>query len=182
MNPRFVLPECPLVRARGRVVGCDVESHRDPAEVDHFWIFMDLEKTITISVNTMSKRNRAAGFDSRVRVGRVHGGWTVLPKAGAVCWPRNDYADIEARENVFYEHHERSEMEDLLGGLCRTSCFIEVFGAPYRRTGEGIHQVHSRRTSCAVAEDIVGLDGALTFYREEDHRMETLLLKFCGQP
>ena len=58
----------------------------------------------------------------------------------------------------------------------------QAWGDLYIREHPGIHQVHSRRASCAVPRDIVGRDGALRFYFGRDTVCETLLFKFCGQP
>lgn len=137
---------------------------------------------MTASINTLSLRNQAAGFDSRVRVGLLKGNWEVLPGIGWETWPRFDYFDEESRHNVFYEHRSRQEMEDLLLGFAGDALLAEVWGAPYWNAGPGIHQIHSRRASCAVSTDIVGLDGALRLYFEKDQEWVMVLLKFCGQP
>lgn len=177
-----LLPGVPLVRAVGRILGANLEEHDNPDEVDHVLIRMDMGGEIVVAVNTLSKRNRLAGFDSRVRVGMVKGTWDVLPVPGAEVCGRMDYADIESRDNVFYEHMERNGLEDLLMDCCARACLLEVWGAPYHQRRQGIHQIHSRRASCAVAEDITGRDGALKFYFEEGHATLMLLFKFCGQP
>jgi hypothetical protein len=44
-----------------------------------------------------------------------------------------------------------------------------------------LHQIHSRRASSAVPEDLRGRDGAVRFYFDEDQRSELALLKFSGQ-
>lgn len=178
----YLLPGVPLVRAVGRVMGAEVEEHDNPDEVDHVLIHMDMGGELVVAVNTLSKRNRLAGFDSRVRVGMVKGTWDALPALGAEICEGMDYADIEARTNVFYEHRERKELENLLMECCSQACVLEVWGAPYRHRRQGIHQIHSRRASCAVAEDITGRDGVLKFYFEEGHVTLMLLFKFCGQP
>ena len=61
---------------------------------------------------------------------------------------------------------------------------IEIWGELYARKKMGLHQIHSRRASCAVPEDKVGSDGALKFFFEADpdRFAELLLFKFCGQP
>jgi hypothetical protein len=58
---------------------------------------------------------------------------------------------------------------------------IEAWGAPYHRAQPGLHQIHSRRASSAVPEDLRGRDGAVRFYFDEDQRSELALLKFSGQ-
>lgn len=162
----------------------EVESHRDPERVDHVWISMDIggPERVLVSVNTLSIRNRAAGFDPRIRTGIVRATWDHLPPRGAEACSRMDYADIESATNVFFEHFDRPAMEVLLIERCARARLLEVWGAPYHSRQHGLHQVHSRRASCAVQEDIVGRDGALKFYFEQDRSTELILFKFCGQP
>lgn len=178
------LPNVPLVRAVGNVVSAEVEQHANPDEVDHIWITIDIgiAEQIWVSVNTLSKFNRLAGFDSRVRVGIVRGIWDYLPPRGAAACPNFDYEKIETTANVFFEYYERSAMEKLLLDRCAQARLIEVWGVPYRGSRHGIHQIHSRRASCAVADDVIGQDGALKFYFDQDRATELILLKFCGQP
>ena len=183
-SPLFPLPDAPLVRAVGDSLSAEIEHDAHPERIDHVWISMDIgqPERVLVSVNTLSNRNRDAGFDPRIRMGIVRGIWEHLPPRGAEpCAPR-DYADIESATNVFYEFHDRAAMETLLLGRCARARRLEVWGAPYRSRHHGIHQIHSRRASCAVPEDIVGKDGALKFYFDGDHATELLLFKFCGQP
>ena len=134
------------------------------------------------NVQNRLRAQRLAGFDPRIRVGLNRGTWTLLPSQGAEICPANDYAEIEARSNVFYEHYERKALEYLLMDRCEVACLIEVWGAPYHRRVQGVHQIHSRRASCAVPEDITRRDGALKFYYEPGRVTEHFLFKFCGQP
>ena len=180
--PQFFLPDAPLVRVVGRILGAEVEQRESPEEVDHIWIRIDAGDELVVSVNTSSKKNRVAGFDPRIRLGICHELWTDLPVAGAEICPGNDYAEIESRKNVFYEHHERAELQEFLMERCARAFLLEAWGAPYRRHVQGVHQIHSRRASCAVPDDIVGRDGALKFYFESGQETEHLLFKFCGQP
>lgn len=139
---------------------------------------------VTVSVNTRSLRNALAGADPRVRVGRVRGTAGHLPPCGARVLAAFDYAEVEAANNVFYEHMERREAEAFLLGLCGESCLLEAWGAPYRRgRALGIHQVHSRRASCGVPADLRGLDGGLKFFSKSGGTISwtMVLLKFCGQ-
>ena len=179
---RFLLPQVPLVKVVGRILGVDVEECETPDEIDHVWIRIHAGADMIVSVNTSSNKNRLAGFDPRVRVGLSRGIWTRLPLQGAEICPANDYAEIESRSNVFYEHYERKALEDLLMDRCAGACLIEVWGAPYHHREQGVHQIHSRRASCAVSEDITGRDGALKFYYESGQATEHFLFKFCGQP
>jgi len=174
----------PYVHAVGDELRARVEEHRDPLLVDHVWITMDagIAEPVMVSINTVSRRNREAGFDDRIRLGTLRGTWSSLPPRGfAACHGRN-YADLEKGTNIFFEHADRKTMEDFLIGTVHRAIRLEVWGTPYhRRTKPGIHQIHSRRASCAVAEDIVNRDGLLQFYFEDNTTL-LVLLKFCGQP
>jgi len=179
---RFLLPQVSLVRVVGRILGVDVEDRENPDEIDHVWIRIHAGDEVVVSVNTSSKKNRLAGFDPRIRVGLSRGTWADLPPQGAESCPANDYAEIEARVNVFYEHYERKPLEALLMDRCARATLLEVWGAPYHHRVHGVHQIHSRRASCAVPDDITGRDGALKFYFEPGQATELFLFKFCGQP
>jgi len=172
-----------LVRAVGDRLSATVEQHPNSDEVDHVWISMDVgaEEPLVISVNTFSKRNRLAGFDPRVRVATLRGTWDTLPPRGLSVVESFDYAVIENSANVFFEHRERGEIESFLIERCGAARMLEVIGAPYASRRPGLHQVHSRRASCAVTEDVIGLDGALRFYFEAPRETEWVLFKFCGQ-
>jgi len=177
-------PTGPVVVAAGGDLRASVENHPDPREIDHVRVMMDagIGVPVFVSINTLSKRNRLAGFDARIRAGIVRGGWESLPARGVREMGRFDYADIERSANVFFEHFERSPLEEFLLDRCRRALILEAWGAPYLNRGPGIHQIHSRRASCAVPEDIRGRDGGLRFYFEAEKTTETVLLKFCGQP
>jgi hypothetical protein len=175
----------PFVRAVGGELHVRVEEHPNPDYVDHVWITMNAGAVgrPLVSVNTLSKRNRDAGFDPRVRVGTIRGEWDNLPRRGLEAADSLDYADLEREHNVFFEHYERPKLEELLADTARGAALLEVWGAPYRNNHRlGIHQIHSRRASCAMSADIQGHDGALRFYFQEDKRTLMLLFKFCGQP
>ena len=58
----------------------------------------------------------------------------------------------------------------------------EVWGELYATDHIGVHQVHSRRASCAVTTDLKSRDGALKLYYPQDNLAEAFLFKFCGQP
>lgn len=177
-----LLPPADLIRVVGRITGAEVESHPNPDEIDHLWIRIDAGGETLISVNTSSKKNRIAGFDSRIRVGVIRGQWTDLPATGAGVCAFNDYEELEKHANVYFEHHDRTSLEKLLMDRCRSACLLEVWGAPYRQRTPGVHQIHCRRASCAVPEDLRGRDGALKFYFQAGQLTELFLFKFCGQP
>lgn len=174
-----------FVHAVGGDLQAQVEHHPNPDHVDHVWITMDIGRgpRILVSINTTSRRNRDAGFDPRVRVGLVRGTWTQRPPRGLVPHPGLDYTRIETDTTVFFEHYERPTLEALLVESAHRAALLEVWGAPYRNQNRhGIHQIHSRRASCAVSEDVHGLDGALRFYFPTDQTSLFVMLKFCGQP
>lgn len=177
-------PQTPLVRAVGRTLSAALEVHERQEEVDHVRFVMDAGPwgRIVVAVNTTSKRNRLAGFDPRVRVGIIRGHEPDPPATGVYALAAFDYAEVERSANVFFEHHTREALEERLLGNARRSFLLEAWGAPYRNRGPGIHQVHSRRASCAVPTDLVGRDGGLRFFFSGTQETETVLFKFCGQP
>lgn len=177
--------QAPLLRVTGSVLSARVEESHNPRFVDHVWITVDTGggPQWLLSINTLSIRNREAGFDPRVRVGLAREEVEFAPPRGLERLSHYDYSAVEAKQNVFYEHYEREALEKLLLETARTSDLVQAWGAPYhRRVHPGLHQIHSRRASCAVAEDIVGLDGGLRFYFRERKECTLMLLKFCGQP
>jgi hypothetical protein len=175
----------PFLHVAGSDLQATVEVHRDPRRIDHVWINIDVGRTerLILSINTSSKRNLEAGFDPRVRLGLRRQSWQFLPGRGVEQHAGFNYADVEAAANVFYEHQSREALEDFLLLTAREAILVEAWGEPYyrRRKQPGLHQIHSRRASCAVAEDIKNRDGALRFYFR-DHTSVLCLFKFCGQP
>ncbi len=178
--------DVPLARACGGDLAAAIEQASREERVDHVWIAMDcgIPERILVSVNTRSLRNAAAGFDPRVRVGITRGRTECLPPRGISPLARFDYTESESGANFFYEHKTRHEAEALLIGLCEESELLEAWGAPYsRKRRPGLHQIHSRRASCVVSEDIQGRDGGLKFYRRDDGSFlwTMIFIKFCGQ-
>lgn len=175
----------PFVRVVGGELQVRVEEHPNPDYVDHVWITMNAGAAgrPLISINTLSKRNRDAGYDPRVRLGIIRGEWEELPQRGLEASEPLEYANLEDAHSVFYEHYERRELEELLAATARRAALLVAWGAPYlNRDRLGIHQIHSRRASCAVTADIQGHDGALRFYFPKDKTTAMYLFKFCGQP
>jgi hypothetical protein len=173
----------PLVRVVGNDLKGRVESSGHERHPDHLWISLDpgFSIRVVVSVNTWSHRNAEAGFDPRVRLGILRGYWEEFLERGFSEWHRFSYDDLAGQETVDYRPLERVVLEQLLLDRVDSAVMIEVWGAPYHRDHPGVHQIHSRSASCAVAESRVGLDGALRFYFREERRTETLLFKFCGQ-
>ena len=173
----------PLAHVVGDGLRAQIEAARDPLRRDHVWISLDagLAHRITASVNVFSLRNYDAGFDARIRVGLFRSTWDVLPPRGVQECARFDYRDWESSNNVFYEYYEREPLAEMMREMSAQARLLEVWGVPYRRGHEGLHQIHSRRASCAVAEDMVGRDGALRFYFDRERETRMVFLKFCGQ-
>ena len=173
----------PLVRVVGNDLKGRVEATGHDHHPDHLWISLDpgFGIRVVVSVNTWSHRNGEAGFDPRVRLGILRGCWEEFPERGFSEWHRFSYDDLLGQETVDYRPLERVVLEQLLLDRMASAVMIEVWGAPYHRDHPGVHQIHSRSASCAVAESREGLDGALRFYFREERRTETLLFKFCGQ-
>ena len=175
----------PFLQAVGTDLHASVEVHPNPLHIDHVWISMDAGQgpRLTVSINTFSRRNHDAGFDPRVRLGLHRDTWEFLPLRGVTLWEGFDYTAEESRSNIFYEHYARESLEEFLLTSAREAISLEAWGSPYhRRRGQpGLHQIHSRRASCAVGEDIRHRDGGLRFFFA-DHTSVLCLFKFCGQP
>lgn len=173
-----------LVHVTGVPYFVERELAIDPALADHVWITLEAPPfgRLRAVVNTLSRLNRAAGFDPRVRVGIVRSMWDEKPPPGLVEVPGQDYALIESVTNVLYEHYESEALAELMIGRAKMAVRVEVWGELYARDHLGIHQVHSRRTSCAVPLDLKNRDGALKLYYAEENLAELFLFKFCGQP
>lgn len=176
-------PESPLVRVAGNVVAFAAEQAVREENNDHFYVTVDagLPKAVTLSLDTLSYRSRAAGHDARVRLGVVMLSREHLPERGLYPLDFFDYSSVELLAAVDYIPRDRREMEDYFAARCGDCRLIEAWGAAYHRTRPGLHQIHSRRASCAVPEDLRGLDGAVRFYFDDGRRSELALLKFSGQ-
>src|SRR2546423_13125152 len=143
-------------------------------------IALGAEAPLRIALSTHSRKNAAAGFDPRMRIGIVPSTWTELPPAGLTKPSCLDYRTIEAASPVPYIEYERPALEVLLTDRAKRALFIEAWGELYVRTHLGIHQLHSMRASCSVARDLIGRDGAIRFYFAGG-TAEMLLFKYCGQ-
>jgi hypothetical protein len=172
-------------RAVGTPTFVTIEHSPHPERIDHVWVTMEVAGAgnMRAAINTKSLRNEAGGFDPRIRLGVLHKTDVTVPASGLFPSRPFDYAEIERQENIFYEHMERRDVELLITEKIDTATLIEVWGDVYARGHHrGIHQIHCRRASCAVPEDLRGRDGALRCYFEGTVRSELLLFKFCGQP
>jgi hypothetical protein len=172
-----------MARVSGTVAKFEIENSQRAENVDHVYVTVDagLQSPVTLSLNTLSFRNRVAGHDPRIRLGTLGWRWTHLPARGLYPLEFFDYETVELIENVEYRVLERAAMEDYFSLRCANCRRIEAWGVPYRRAEPGLHQIHSRRASASVPEDLRGRDGAVRFYFDEGQRVELALLKFTGQ-
>ena len=172
-----------MVRVVGTVTGFRIENSQREENIDHVFVMVDagLQLPIILSLNTLSFRNRVAGHDPRIRLASLRWRWTRLPLRGMYPLEFFDYETVELLENADYRVLGRRELEEYFALHCANCRLIEAWGVPYHRAEPGLHQIHSRRASCGVPEDLRGHDGAVRFYFDEDQRSELALLKFCGQ-
>ena len=171
-----------FVRIVGKPVAWGIEEHADPRRIDHVWIKIEAGEVgvIKISLNTLSSKNRDAGYDGRVRVGTLLSSWSELPRAGLARKELFNYADVERQEQIIYNPIDDVALQSLLIEKAKRATLIEAWGDLFIRPDPGLHQVHSRRASSAVPKDIIGRDGAIQFYYP-DGRCELMMMKFAGQ-
>src|SRR5205085_68903 len=102
---------------------------------------------IRVALSTQSRKNAAAGFDPRMRIGLIASTWRELPATGLSKSSCLDYQSLEAATTVAYVEYGRPEMELLLTDKTKRAIFIEAWGELYIRVDVGIHQAHSMRAS-----------------------------------
>lgn len=168
----------------GEIATVTVEQEDDELKIDHVWITVRAGEFghMQISLSTCSRQSRAAGLDARMRVGSIVSQWVELPRAGVREVSPLDYAKIESEERVDYTPYERQALEEMLVSRAGRAVFAEAWGDFYVSAHVGVHQIHSRRASLAVQQDVVGRDGVVQFYYRERKIREMLLFKFAGQP
>jgi hypothetical protein len=171
------------VHAVGIPYHVQIEQHRDVSRVDHVWLNVEVPPCgpLRLSVNTLSRWNRDAGFDGRIRLGIITSKYTDRPGPLLEEAEPLDYRTLEAAAPTTFTPLERPAFEQLLMRKANAAVRIEAWGELYIRERLGMHQFHSRRASCAVDHDLLAHDGALKFYYP-DQIAETLLIKYCGQP
>lgn len=177
------LPRDPYRRVVGRPVSVLLEPAASPEKIDHVWVNLALDKPgpMRAVINTVSLRNQAAGFDDRVWLATVSSAFDVPPAPGIFAAEGLDYDEISEKHRLEFVAMNRAALELLFCEKLRLADLIEVWGELYERAGPGVHQIHSRRSSCAVAEDQRGRDGAFQCYDLKTRTAELFLLKFCGQ-
>lgn len=170
------------VRAIGIPYQVEIEPERDPSRVDHVWLTMEIAGVgrLIVAINTLSIFNRNAGYDPRVSLGILSTRYTEKPQPLLENHAPLDYMLIEATNDVPFVAMEHDPLEELLLLKCNAAVRAEVWGELYIREHLGVHQVHSRRSSCAMPRDIIGRDGGLRLYYR-DGIAELLMFKFCGQ-
>lgn len=181
--PGIAFPATPLARVAGQVAKFEIENSPREENIDHVYIKVEagLQTPVTLSLNTLSFRNRVAGHDPRIRLGTLRWRWTHLPARGLYPLEFFDYESVELIANLDYRVLERAAMEEYFALHCANCRRIEAWGVPYHRAQPGLHQIHSRRASACVEADLRGRDGAVRFYFDQDQRVELALLKFAGQ-
>ena len=172
------------VSVAGEVASVLVETDEDPRKVDHVWIQVRAGEfgRVQISLSTVSRQSRAAGFDPRVFVATITTQSPELPAAGVRRAAPFDYELLKSAEPLEFVPLERTAMEQLLVEKARRAVMVEGIGEFYVRAHIGVHQIHSRRSSFAVPRDVVGRDGLVRFYFRQPDVCEMLLVKFAGQP
>jgi len=180
------MPKADLVWVCGKIISAQPERARDDARVDHFWIQLDcgLEESVQVSVNTLSARSAAVGVDSRLRLARLDLADDDPPQVGVGELDSCDYTDFESAGELDFGPCDREEVTRILVLSCRAASYLYAWGEPYRRAGPlGIHQIHSRRRSAAVENDVIGHDGGLRFYPSLNRSAKStlVLFRFCGQ-
>jgi hypothetical protein len=173
-----------FVQVRGVPYAVAVEEASDPLKLDHVWLTLEVPPfgRLRVAINTLSRANRDAGFDCRVRVAIVNSTYTEKPATGLEECAGQDYAHIEATQKIVYQPYEREALTELLVAKLKTAIRAEVWGELYARDHLGIHQIHCRRASSAVKADFKNRDGALKLYYPTDNLAELFLFKFAGQP
>ena len=173
-----------FVQVRGVPYAVAVEESSDPLKLDHIWLTLEVPPfgRLKAAINTLSRINRDAGFDSRVRAGVVPSTYAEKPATGLEECAGQDYAQIEATQKIVYKPYEREALTEILVAKLKTAVRVEVWGELYARDHLGIHQIHCRRASSAGPANYKNRDGALKLYYPTDNLAELFLFKFCGQP
>jgi hypothetical protein len=173
-----------FVHVRGVPYTVAVEEAEDPKKIDHVYLNVEVPPfgRLRVAVNTLSRLNRDAGFDPRVRVGIIRSSYTEKPAPSLEECNGLDYAKQEEKHGVKYEVYEPEALQELLIAKMKAAIRVEIWGELYARDHLGIHQIHSRRASKAMPEDVPNRDGALKLYYPQDNASEAFLFKFDGQP
>ena len=173
-----------FVHVRGIPYTVAVEESDDPLKIDHIYLNVEAPPfgRLRVAINTLSRLNRDAGFDGRVRVGIIRSTYAEKPTPGLEECAGLDYAKQEEKHQIVYEPYEHAALVGVLVTKMKAAIRAEIWGELYATDHIGIHQIHSRRASSAVPQDFKGRDGALKLYYPEENLAEAFLFKVCGQP
>jgi hypothetical protein len=173
-----------FVHVIGVPYSVELEIANEPERVDHVWLTLEVPPfgRLRAAINTLSRISRDAGFDERVRVAIVPTPYVEKPMPGLREDGGQDYRKLEAAFPVTYVAYQPEALAELLMERGKKAVRAEIWGDLYAKEHLGIHQIHSRRKSNAVATDIRNRDGALKLYYAEDNLSELFLFKFDGQP
>jgi len=174
--PRFV-------HVTGVPYAVEREVNEDPQKVDHIWLTLEAPPygRLRASLNTVSLRAVDEGLDGQVRVGIVKSTWTEKPPPSLVEDPGQDYAKIDAAFKVTYQAMDRDALAQMLLERAKRAVRAEVWGELHAKEYLGIRQIHGRRASNSVKEDLRNRDGALKLYYSEENAAELFLFKYAGQ-
>jgi len=173
-----------FVHVRGVPYTVAVEENADPLKVDHVYLNVEVPPfgRLRVAVNTLSRLNRDAGFDPRVRVGIIRSTYTEKPVPSLEECAGLDYAKQEEKHSVTYEPCEQAALTEMLVTKMKAAIRAEIWGELYARDHLGIHQIHCRRASKGQPQEVANRDGALKLYYPQDNLAEAFLFKFDGQP
>jgi hypothetical protein len=172
-----------FVHVRGVPYTVAVEENPDPLKVDHVYLNVEVPPfgRLRVAINTLSRVSREAGFDPRVRVGIIRSTYTEKPLPSLEECNGLDYAKQEEKHGVQFETYEQAALTEMMVTKMKAAIRAEIWGELYARDHLGIHQVHCRRPSKAVPEDVPNRDGALKLFYPEENATEAFLFKFDGQ-
>jgi hypothetical protein len=132
-------------------------------------------------INTVSRLNELAGLKPEVRLGLQTVPWEEKPETGLTESSVMSYSAVDVAHAMEYQDYDSASLGNMLVERARTAVRMEVWGDLYASDHLGVRQIHSRRASATVKEDLSGRDGALRLYYP-DNRSEIFLFKFHGQP
>lgn len=172
-----------FVHVRGVPYTVAIEENPDPLKIDHVYLNVEVPPygRLRVAINTLSRLSRDAGFDPRVRVGIIRSTYTEKPMPSLEECAGLDYAKQEEKHGITYEPYEQEALRELLIPKMKAAIRAEIWGELYARDHVGIHQVHCRRGSKAMPQEVKNRDGALKLYYPQDNLAEAFLFKFDGQ-
>jgi len=172
-----------FVHIRGVPYTVVAEETEDPLAADHLYLNVEVPPfgRLRVCLNTLSRLNRDAGFDGRARVGIIKSTFTEKPALALEECPGLDYAKQDEKFHLQYEHIDHKTFTESFAAKFKAAVRAEIWGELYATDHLGLHQIHSRRASSAVAQDVKNRDGAIKLYYP-DNTTEAFLFKFDGQP